>query len=160
MVAEELNESRVSFVSFRPSISENLPSGRIDDRVFPVNAFSMFSVSTTSTLAPDKLRENILACLVRLQDEEQLNLVFSEGRGVIMVSYHQNGLESDTRSDLSFPHGDPSVSDTARSADVVFRVTLCRVVLMDMFCVRLKRLSGDTFIYKKIAERLLSFLHL
>ena len=148
---------------------EELSIGQIDDFIEKVAFTRLFTVSTTSTKPVSEIRTAILFALSRLQNPN--SMIVNETRGKVVVTLLDSNKRklsvdaisklsvstsnlTDTGEELHTP-GDPTVDAPFRSFRVVFEITICRIAIMNLRCVRFKRLSGDTWIYKAACSKIL-----
>jgi hypothetical protein len=172
---------RISFQS--NSISEHVDDraahGRIDQVIEKVSFSGIFSVSTTSTKSPKKIRLDILRVLDLMISE--FTMQYFEEKGAILVIVGKNDFEdfdaysisSSRRQSIAWSIYSPSKSDRSildtekcskmfqdskKASNIVFQLRICKISMMNMHCIRFHLIEGDTWVYKTLCSRVLELL--
>jgi hypothetical protein len=168
---------RISFQS--NSISEHVDDraahGRIDQVIEKVSFSGIFSVSTTSTKSPKKIRLDILRVLDLMISE--FTMQYFEEKGAILVIVGKNDFEdfdaysisSSRRQSIAWSIYSPSKSDRSildtekcskmfqdskKASNIVFQLRICKISMMNMHCIRFHLIEGDTWVYKTASSHM------
>jgi len=117
------------------------------DLAKPVFLKGIFSVSTTSTRPLPEIRADIKRVL------KLLGVEFTEIRGGFSCSHSPSIVESDTKEQ---PGEGPTVSD----GEIRFEILIVKVPIVSLHGVQFKRVGGNTWQYKAMAEQIVRELRL
>jgi hypothetical protein len=149
--------------------------GQIDDVIEKVPFAGIFSTSTTSSKPPAAMRLDILAALEKIKKDFPTHI--HERRGCIVVNIvlpsqeptdlPRKSIESVSisgRPSLSYSvntdledltaEGDPDIKSVVRSSKVSLDIRIFKIKIMKVWCIRFRRMSGDTWKYKGVCDRI------